>query len=228
MTKARPPTASTTSPAPHSNATSPPPDYELVLAKASTPASLVIPESSARYRALKAHPTATIEVSPEAQSTAAQLASRIAPRGARPSGAALIVDYGPAATVPAATLRGIRAHARVSPFVRPGQTDLSADVDFTALAEAALGASGGVEVHGPVEQGAWLAAMGARERVEAVVAKAKGAGKSESADRIRKGVGRLMERGGGGMGKLYKVMAIVPENSGKRRPAGFGGEMIRL
>ena len=37
--------------------------------------------------------------------------------------------------------------------------DLSADVDFTALAEAALNASEGVEVHGPVEQGVFLEGM---------------------------------------------------------------------
>ena len=180
------------------------------------------PESSQRYRALKSRTDAVIEISPEAQSTASLLAQRIGSRGSRPSGAALIIDYGPSATVPTSTLRGIRQHALVSPFSLPGKTDLSADVDFMALVEATLSGSEGVEVHGPVEQGAWLEAMGGRERVNALVRKAKERGDNERAGRVSEGVERLTERGGGGMGKLYKFLAIVPENGGRRRPAGFG------
>ena len=44
------------------------------------------------------------------------------------------------------------------------------------------------------------------------------------AERIRSAVIRLTERGGGAMGRLYKVLAIVPERGGKR-PVGFGGEL---
>lgn len=43
--------------------------------------------------------------------------------------------------------------------------------------------------------------------------------------RIRRGIDRLVERGGGGMGRIYKVLAIVPENGGRRRPVGFGGDV---
>ena len=116
--------------------------------------------------------------------------------------------------------------------------DISADVDFTALAEAAIEASDGVEVHGPIEQGMWLETMGIRERVEMLIKGEKqgkvdstgGVGESRegigsektAAQSIRTAVERLIERGGGGMGKLYKVMAIVPERGGKR-PVGFGG-----
>lgn len=102
--------------------------------------------------------------------------------------------------------------------------DLSADVDFTALAEAAINASPGVEVHGPVEQGLWLERMGVKERIGMLVKKL-GEGRTEEKERLRKGVERLVERGGGGMGRLYKVMAILPENGGSRRPVGFGGEV---
>lgn len=108
----------------------------------------------------------------------------------------------------------------------PGHVDISADVDFTALAEAALAASDGVEVHGPVVQGAWLEAMGARERSEMICSfLQKGAGGEEKEKQVRRGVERLVERGGGGMGKIYKVMAILPENGGRRRPVGFGGDV---
>ncbi|MCJ1402950.1 hypothetical protein MMC11_006171 [Xylographa trunciseda] len=244
-----PPSSTTTSPP-----TSPPPDFQLSLAKASTPNSLVLPETSPRYKALKAHPGSVIEICPEARSYAAEFARRIGgsplpstPRSStsstqttkpHPSGAALILDYGPAATIPTSTLRGIRAHALVSPFASPGQVDLSADVDFTALAEAALEASPGVEVHGPVEQGAWLERMGIRERA-AMLGRGSGSsalgkegrgtampgeGLETQNEGVRKSVERLVERGGGGMGRLYKVLAIVPE-SGGRGVVGFGGDV---
>ena len=137
----------------------------------------------------------------------------------------MIIDYGPESTVPRSTLRGIREHKLVSPFAAPGQVDLSADVDFLGLAEAAIEASEGVEVHGPVEQGEWLMRMGVRERAEMLV-KAAG-GDSAKAEAIDKAVRRLVERHGGAMGRLYKVMAIVPEAQGKRRPVGFGGELMQ-
>ncbi|RAL67527.1 hypothetical protein DID88_008282 [Monilinia fructigena] len=143
---------------------SPPPEFQLTLSKASTPHSLYLPELSARYRALKSIPDSLIEVSPESHAIVADFASRIggsktSPKS-NPSGAALILDYGPSDTIPTNSLRGIKAHQRVSPLSEPGIVDISADVDFIALAEAAMNASEGVEVHGPVEQGGWLGSMG--------------------------------------------------------------------
>lgn len=138
----------------------------------------------------------------------------------RPSGAALIFDYGPADTIPTSTLRGIRSHQAVSPFTDPGLVDISADVDFTALADATLAASPGVEVHGPVEQGGWLESMGIRERAEMICGGLEG--DEEGKKRVRGAMQRLVERRGGAMGKIYKVLAIVPERGG-RRPVGFGG-----
>lgn len=138
----------------------------------------------------------------------------------RSSGAALILDYGPADTIPTSTLRGIRSHQPVSPLTDSGLVDISANVDFTALAEAALAASPGVEVHGPVEQGGWLQSMGIQERAQIIC---KGLGEDEEGQkRVQGAVQRLVERGGGAMGKIYKVLAIVPERGG-RRPVGFGG-----
>lgn len=234
-----PPPAITTTPSASLKDT--PPEFQLSLAKASTPSSLVLPESSPRYQALKSSPGSVIEISPESQSYAAEFARRIggtstspsdhqASRSpttrskAHPSGAALILDYGPADTIPTSTLRGIRSHALVSPFASPGLVDVSADVDFTALAEAAVKASPGVEVHGPVEQGAWLARMGIKERGE-MLCRTLGNGDKAGQERVSVGISRLVERGGGGMGRLYKIMAIVPENGGRRRPVGFGGEV---
>lgn len=225
-------------------------DFQLSIAKASTPPSLLLPTLSERYKALLPTPGSVIEISPESHSYAADFARRIGgsslkgaakptsysnkekplPQTAKPkpSGAALILDYGPASTIPTSTLRGIRAHKPTSPFTSPGLVDISADVDFTALAEAALDASPGVEVHGPVEQGFWLETMGIRERGEMLckgLDKEGEKGVEEAKKRVRGAIERLVERGGGAMGKIYKVLAIVPERGGKR-PVGFGGGVV--
>ncbi|XRM48621.1 hypothetical protein ABZX51_011532 [Aspergillus tubingensis] len=218
------------------------PEFKLTLAKASTPSSLVIPEISPRYRALKSQPGSTIEVSPESRIYAADFARRIggasepprtvtkgaaasapAPAKRTSSGAALIMDYGTLNTIPINSLRGIQEHKNVPPLSSPGQVDVSADVDFTALAEAAIEASEGVEVHGPVEQGDFLQAMGIEERMQQLLKKVDDEEKRKT---LETGWKRLVEKGGGSMGKIYKVMAIVPENDGKRRPIGFGGGLV--
>lgn len=80
-----------------------------------------------------------------------------------------------------------------------------------------------MEVHGPVEQGTWLESMGIRARAEMIIKGLKG--DEEGRKRIRGAVERLVERGGGGMGRIYKCLAIMPERSG-RRPVGFGGGVV--
>jgi SAM-dependent MidA family methyltransferase len=175
---------------------------------------------------LKSLPDSLIEISPESHAYAQEFARRIGGGKDLPkkvaSGAAIILDYGPSDTIPTNSLRGIREHKRVSPLSSPGLVDISADVDFTALAEAALGASSGVEVHGPVEQGAFLLSMGIKERAEMLM---RGLGDEEKKKGIDGAWRRLVDRGGSGMGKVYKAMAIVPESGGKRRPVGFGGDV---
>ncbi|KAI1413748.1 DUF185-domain-containing protein [Hypoxylon sp. FL1857] len=215
----------------------PVPEFQLTLSPSTTRHAQYLPESSPRYRALKSTPGALIEICPDASLYASDFASRIggstpsaknpsAVPKRRPSGAALILDYGPADTIPANSLRGIRQHGRVSPFSAPGLVDLSADVDFGAVAEAALLASAGVEVHGPVDQAYFLESMGVRQRAEMLVRKlGSGAGSEEKKKEIERSWKRLVDRGPGGMGKVYKVLAILPENGGRRRPVGFGGDV---
>jgi NADH dehydrogenase [ubiquinone] 1 alpha subcomplex assembly factor 7 len=241
----------TPSPSPLSPSPEEKPEFQLSMAKASTPHSLYLPEISPRYKALKARAGATIEISPESHSYVSEFARRIGgsagtpisrtkgegidlpayakPTPSRdnsipartPSGAALILDYGLASTIPSSTLRGIRSHKLVSPLSTPGLVDISADVDFVALAEAALNASQGVEVHGPVEQSFFLEALGGMERVNQLSGK-KG---EDERKRIREGWERLIDSSQGGMGTLYKAMAIVPSRGGKR-PVGFGGDVV--
>ncbi|KAI1618182.1 protoporphyrinogen oxidase [Exophiala viscosa] len=215
------------------SAKQPDPDFQLTLAQASTPSSLVIPERP-RYRALKNRVSSRVEISPESSRYVQEFARRIggAAQTQTPAGAALIIDYGPLETVPIDSLRAISKHKVISPFVYAGEADISADVDFVALAEAALQASPGVEVHGPVEQGAWLSQLGIQERAERLLKeleKKEGIDSDELQKKMTElGTGwkRLVEGGPRGMGKAYKVMTILPENGGRRRPVGFGGGVI--
>lgn len=121
----------------------------------------------------------------------------------------------------------MRRHARVSPFESAGCVDISADVDFEGVAEGALSGSEGVDVHGPVEQAGWLGAMGGRERMD--VLRARGEEERDVRDRVEEGWRRLVDRGPGGMGKVYKVMGVVARGAGGRgegrRPVGFGGDV---
>lgn len=198
---------------------------------------------SDRYKRLENTENAIIEISPESLAYVSDFAVRIGGGNAPPekaspaqradsdalvkrvpSGAALILDYGPSNTIPANTFRGIRSHQTVSPFAAPGLVDLSADVDFLALAERALDASPGVEIHGPVEQSFFLSTMGIKERAERLLKNAKD---EETRRRLEIGWKRLIDRGPNGMGKTYKAMAIVPYYKGAkiRRPVGFGGDI---
>ena len=217
----------------------PDPEFGLTLAHASSPTSMLLPERP-RYRSLKATPGSRIEVSADSARYVGAIANLIGQHVSKdgpekqnqPAGAALVIDYGPTSTVPINSFRGIRSHKIVSPFVYPGKADLSADVDFTALADAALEASPKVEVHGPVEQGVWLSQLGIQERGERLLksmAKQEdwaGDDSSRKEQEFQMGWRRLVEGGPKGMGKSYKVMAILPEGGGKRRPVGFGGGVV--
>lgn len=78
-------------------------------------------------------------------------------------------------------------------------------------------------MHGPIEQGDFLQIMGIRERMHQLLRKVTDEEKKRT---LESGWQRLVEKGGGGsMGRLYKVMAIIPENGGRRRPVGFGGSL---
>ncbi|PHH61056.1 hypothetical protein CDD81_824 [Ophiocordyceps australis] len=208
-----------------SSSTNVPPEFQLMLSKSTTRHSRYLPETSLRYRRLKQIPDATIEICPDASLFAAEIATRIGGSSLHPkpspSGAALVIDYGTSDSVPVNSLRGIRSHRSVHPLSSPGLVDLSADVDFTSIAENSTLASDGVEVHGPVLQADFLELMGIRERAAMLTKKLD---KSKAQD-FEKAWKRLVDRGPNGMGKVYKALAIIPENQGRRRPVGFGGDV---
>ncbi|MBF0561049.1 MAG: SAM-dependent methyltransferase [Alphaproteobacteria bacterium] len=140
---------------------------------------------------------AIAELCPEGLALAAALGRRLVSHG----GAALIIDYGPARSAAGDSLQAIRRHAYHPPLERPGEADLTAHVDFQALAEAAR--TEGAQAHGPVEQGDWLRQLGLGTRVRRLLAAAppqKGTG-------ILRAAHRLVDPAE--MGTLFKVLALT-------------------
>lgn len=206
-----------------SDATDP---FHLTLSPSTTPHSLLLPKSSKRYMDLAKLDGATIEISPDSLTLSALISKRVA--AAPGGGAALIIDYGTANTVPSHSLRGIRSHHRVSPFARPiGGVDLSSDVDFLGVAEAVIKEVEGVEVYGPVEQGVFLKQLGVEYRLDGMEKMMKQKGMSEKEIKnVTSAVRRLVDGGVEGMGKIYKALAIVPRGRGENKMGGvvgFGG-----
>ncbi len=145
---------------------------------------------------LRAAPPGTIlETSPASLAHSRGLAGRLCLNG----GAALIVDYGHDRVGAGETLQAVRRHAYADPWAEPGESDLTAHVDFESLGRAA--AEAGVRVHGPVAQGDWLARLGIDARAAALAAAAPGRSEEIGAARDR-----LVEPGQ--MGRLFRVMSL--------------------
>lgn len=90
------------------------------------------------------------------------LAQLLGKRAATAPLAALFIDYGHAAAGFGDTLQGVAGQAYVSPFHAPGETDLSAQVDFESFARACQ--SAGLHTDGTVPQGEFLGRLGIIER----------------------------------------------------------------
>ena len=98
----------------------------------------------------------------------------------------------------------------------PGQADVTAHVDFQALARAAEDL--GARVHGPATQGDFLKRLGIETRAVTLMAKAT----HEVSEAISAALKRLTDSGRGGMGSMFKVLAISEPNLTSL--AGFGDE----
>jgi len=144
------------------------------------------------------------ELSEAAQAIADQIGQRIRRHG----GWALIVDYGDERAGRALSLQGVRGHRGADVLAHPGETDLSAHVDFTALAKA-----GGLPSFGPVGQGEFLQRLGALQRAAALKAHAD----EPQRQAIDAALARLIAPDQ--MGTLFRVMAVGDATGGA--PAGF-------
>ncbi len=123
-------------------------------------------------------------------------------------GAALLIDYGHGRTAVGETLQAVRAHRYAPVLAEPGLADLTAHVDFEALAEAL-----GTDTFGPVTQRSFLMANGVAQRV-ATLTRNKA---PEPAAAISHAVARLLDPAQ--MGSLFKVLAAT--SPGRPAPSGF-------
>lgn len=116
-------------------------------------------------------------------------------------GAAIIIDYGKDNPM-GDSLQAVRDHQPVDILATPGQADLSAWVDFSAIRAAAETA--GARVVGPTGQGEFLKALGLYHRAEQLSAGAE--------PEVRRAIAAAVDRlsSPAQMGEVFKVMAILP------------------
>ncbi len=146
-----------------------------------------------------------LEIAPASVGVMGTIGRRIAAQG----GAMLAIDYGYEGPALGDTLQAVRGHGFANPFESPGDTDLSAHVDFTTLAAAAQAA--GAVAWGPVTQRDLLGGLGIDSRAAALARHAP-----ERMDTIMADRGRLM----GDMGTLFRALAVTHRDWPV--PAAFG------
>jgi SAM-dependent MidA family methyltransferase len=133
------------------------------------------------------------EVNLPGRAIAAWIGARLADQG----GVALVIDYGHDHSAVGDTFQAVSRHQAVSPLAAPGEADLTAHVDFAALAAAAQPA----QASPIVDQGRFLASLGIEARADRLAA-----AHPQTAEAIRADCRRLIESSG--MGTLFKAMTI--------------------
>lgn len=160
------------------------------------------PEPISRFEVLlpplvRAAPVgAVFEWRPDAEMM--QIASRVRDQG----GAAVVIDYGHLRSDAGDTFQAIARHSFTDPLKNPGHADVTAHVDFQALARAAEDV--GARVHGPVTQGEFLKRLGIETRAVTLMAKAA----HQVSEDISGALKRLIDSGRGGMGSMFKVLGV--------------------
>ncbi len=166
-----------------------------------------VPMDAAVPPHLRAAPAgAILETSPASVAIMRDCAARIAAQG----GAMLVIDYGHDRSGHGDTLQAVERHGYADVFDAVGDRDLTAHVDFAALAEAADSAD--IRVHGPVGQGAFLAALGIDARAESLAAR-----QTDRRADIMAARDRLTAADA--MGTLFRVIGVTASNW--PQPEGF-------
>ncbi|KAH9945038.1 DUF185-domain-containing protein [Epithele typhae] len=152
-----------------------------------------------------------IEVSPASFSVARRIGELLHVNGLNSAwdstaGSALIVDYGDD-KVYGNSFRAFRNHKLADVFHRPGECDLTVNVDFAYLREATEDL---VSSHGPITQSAFLERMGIKQRVAALAASTQDDKRRNDIENAAK---RLVDPTG--MGTQYKVMALTGKPLGR-------------
>jgi SAM-dependent MidA family methyltransferase len=138
-----------------------------------------------------------------ARATASRLSAR--------AGAALLLDYGPEHSAAGDSLQALRDGKPADPLSDPGSADLSAHVDFAAVAAEARNT--GADTHGPIPQGILLTRLGLFQRTDRLARSQSPARASALIESAR----RLAEPNR--MGRLFKALAVC--RRGQPTPPGF-------
>jgi NADH dehydrogenase [ubiquinone] 1 alpha subcomplex assembly factor 7 len=154
-----------------------------------------------------AQPEAIFETSQESGEVVAELSRRLLEH----KGRALIIDYGHGRSGYGDTLQAMRDHKPWPVLASPGLADVTAHVDFAALARRAR--AEGVRADGPVRQGDFLERLGLKVRLEALEEAVSG----DAKENLRSGALRLVDPQG--MGSLFKVLSL--SSPGAQVPPGF-------
>ncbi|KAG8928837.1 hypothetical protein FRC02_006412 [Tulasnella sp. 418] len=177
--------------------------FKFALAPELSASSALLANSSPRF--LSKPVGSRVEISPLSWKIAKSVGELITgPLG----GSALIVDYGDDHAF-GDSFRAFRKHELVDVFHDPGNSDLTANVDFAYLREAV---SGIASCHGPMTQRDFLGRMGIQPRMQALMAKADPDRQREIGSSIMRLVDPI------GMGTQYKVMAMTPSTDAEVYP----------
>ena len=147
-----------------------------------------------------------VETSPARGEVVASIALCLATKG----GVALFIDYGHERSGAGDTLQAVKRHRFAPVLDKPGEQDLTAHVDFEAIARAAVGA--GAAVTPVTSQGEWLIRLGIESRAQALSRT-----NPEWAAEIEGALHRLTSPDE--MGRLFKVIAV--HSLDWPAPAGF-------
>lgn len=147
-----------------------------------------------------------VEQSPARDDAVRAIAGKLAQSG----GTAILIDYGHARTSPGDTLQAVRGHEFAPALADSGEQDLTAHVDFEAVAEASR--EEGAVVSALATQGEWLGRLGIAERAAQLIAANPGRG-----EEIAAALDRLTASEA--MGNLFKVIAL--HSPGWPEAAGF-------
>ncbi|WP_425043433.1 class I SAM-dependent methyltransferase [Primorskyibacter sp. S87] len=158
------------------------------------------PQASLSHRLEDTRDGDLVEICGPALPILDEIATRISAHG----GAALIVDYGDWRSL-GDTFQALVGHKMTDPLMTPGAADLTAHVDFEALALAARHA--GCAHTRLTPQGVFLERLGITQRAQ-TLAKGMTGGKVENLVAAHRRLTHPEE-----MGNLFKVLGLFPESA---------------
>ncbi|CED82745.1 Uncharacterized conserved protein [Phaffia rhodozyma] len=191
--------------------TPPSPAFHFTLSVEPTPYSTYIPTTSAEFE--KVEIGQRIEVGAVGFGIMRRLGALLFEGKNAGGGSGLVIDYGKDGFY-SESFRAFKAHAALSPFLTPGLSDLTTNVNFSHLRTALLASPFGSQIRplGPISQADFLEQMGLIPRVDGLVR-----GKpDETGKRIRQGAERLVDREGMGTEYVFFGLEGKPKEPSQR------------